>query len=519
MSPAVARRAGARWRGALLSAVALAACTTDHGVRTISADQPAPSTTGAPPTTAASPTTEPPPEPPPEPAPDSTDQTTPPDPADEPDLASAGDSLYPDVGNADIDVVHYDVRIAYDPAVAVIEGHVTIALTATADLDAIVLDAVDVGVESVAVGGTAATFMTSSDELVIDVPAAAGDEVVVDIEYRDTSATRSGAFGLDIGWFTTPNGAYVLNEPEGLRTWMPAHDHPSDKATWHFELTVPSELAGIANGAQSPPVSDGDDTTWIWDQRDPMATYLVQLLIGEYTVVDGGMAGDTPLVHVALTDDIEQMQPYFDATAAQVAFFESVFGPYPLDRYGLAFTESYPGLAMETQGRSMFSSEDFPGTMGFLEELLLSHELAHQWFGDAVSPADWSDLWLNESFATYGQWLWFDHQRIGPLESNADFALALRQEAGSEPTGSPSVDNLFGFERYDGGAVVLHALRRQVGDEAFFEILQRWVADNDGTSRTSAHFIALAEEVTAADLGPFFDDWLYAAQVPAAYPS
>ena len=213
------------------------------------------------------------------------------------------------------------------------------------------------------------------------------------------------------------------------------------------------------------------------------------------------------------------MQPYFDLTDDQIAFFEPLFGPYPLDQYGLAFTESPPGLAMETQGRSLFSRDDFAGgDTGFLEHLLLSHELAHQWFGDAVTPAEWDDLWLNESFATYAQWLWLDHVGLTVLEREADLNLAPAQFA-TEPTG----------RAVGGEPVRLRALRRRrrrrprpapasSATSAFFTLLQRWVAENDGTSRTTEDFIALAEEVAGRSLDAFFDAWLYSPSVPDEYP-
>ena len=220
---------------------------------------------------------------------------------------------------------------------------------------------------------------------------------------------------------------------------------------------------------------------------------------------------------MVLRDDVARMQPYFDLTDDQLAFFEPLFGPYPLDAYGLAFTDSVPGLAMETQGRSLFSRHDFPGSLDDTAQMFLAHELAHQWFGNAVTPADWSDLWLNESFATYGQWLWLDHAGVESLDSVTSRMLAARQ-FGGEPTGSPSVGNLFGFERYDGGAVVVHALRREIGDDAFFALLQRWVAENDGMSRTTEDFTALASEVAGRDLSAFFATWLDAPTLPPTYP-
>ena len=439
------------------------------------------------------------------------------------DLASAGDELFPEIGNDDLDVAHYTVRIAYDPADRQIRGAVVADLTAVAPLEQIVLDSVGLDVEGVEIDGVAAPFTTTDDELVIDHAMDAGEVASVAVTYVGEPAQQAGAFGLQAGWFATETGSYVLNEPDALRTWMPANDHPSDKATWRFELTVPEGLAGVANGELVEQTTTSGQTTWVWDQVEPMSTYLVQLLTGEYSVVDGGTAGASgtvPIVHVALTGDVERMQPYFDLTDDQIGFFETYFGPYPLDRYGLAITESYAGLAMETQGRSLFSRDDFPGgAPGYVEHLLLSHELAHQWFGDAVSPAEWSDLWLNESFATYGQWMWLEAAGLSTLESDAEFALSTRNAIGGEPTGEPTVGNLFGFERYDGGAVVLHALRRQIGDEAFFALLQRWVTDNDGASRSTDEFIALAEEVSGQPLSAFFDEWLFATDVPDQYPS
>jgi aminopeptidase N len=274
----------------------------------------------------------------------------------------------------------------------------------------------------------------------------------------------------------------------------------------------------VANGHLVEQRPGPGTTTWVWEQREPMATYLVQLLVGDYEVVDGGTAGAVPLTNVALRADLPRMQPYFDLTDDQLAFFEPLFGPYPLDQYGLAFAPSQGGLAMEMQGRSMFSRDDFTGTLDPRAHLLLSHELAHQWFGNAVTPANWSDLWLNESFATYGEWLWLEHVGVESLDSVTSRTLAARQLPGADSTGHPVLGNLFGFERYEGGGVVVHALRRELGDEAFFRLLQRWVAENDGASRTTEDFIVLAEEVAGRDLAAFFAAWLDAPALPPAYP-
>jgi aminopeptidase N len=213
------------------------------------------------------------------------------------------------------------------------------------------------------------------------------------------------------------------------------------------------------------------------------------------------------------------MQPYLDATAEQIEFFEQWFGPYPLDRYGLAISDSFSGLAMETLGRSLFSRDDFPnghGGVTSITDLLLSHELAHQWYGNAVTLGRWEDIWLNESFATYGQWMWFEHIGDATVDEQAEMALATRPPGA---TGEPDAGELFGYNSYDGGAVVLHALRRTIGDDAFFTVLRQWIDQFDGESCTTGGFIGLAEEVSGEDLTEFFDEWLFATHPPQTFPA
>jgi aminopeptidase N len=218
-----------------------------------------------------------------------------------------------------------------------------------------------------------------------------------------------------------------------------------------------------------------------------------------------------------LNRDRETMQPYLDTIDDQIDFFDDYFGPYPLDRYGIAITDSYPGLAMETQERPTYSRSDFEsGRLDGLQELFLSHELTHQWFGDAVTPARWKDIWLNEGFATYGEWMWLDHVGLQTIDS---FARAGLADHAPRPTADPTAVDLFGVNTYDGGAVVLHALRKTVGDDLFFTLLRRWVAENNGTSRTTEDFVATANSVAGRDLTEFFATWLYADTLPASYPA
>ncbi len=427
-----------------------------------------------------------------------------------------GDSLFPGLGNPGVDVQHYDIDLVVDKGH--VEGSVALDITFTDARDRFTLDAHGPDVHDVDIDGVAAAFEQDGAELRITLPARSepGTTARVTVTYSLDPRSGPSVVGIPNGWFTTSGGSYVLDEPDGANTWLPCNDHPSDKATYTFRIGVPVGTTAVANGALEGHTVDGGIDTWVWQETRPMTTYLIQLLTGDYEIITDTGPHGLPLIHAVLREDRSAMQPYLDVTASQIAFFEEWFGPYPLDRYGVAISDSFGGLAMETQERSLFSREDFQtGSVEFIQQVLLSHELAHQWFGDAVSPARWRDIWLNESFATYGQWMWLDHLGLLPLQTSADTALAQRQVGSSA---DPAVDDLFGFNSYDGGAVVLQALRSTIGDDAFFTLLQRWAHEGNGTSRTTEDFVALAEAVTGSDLGDFFATWLYADRTPSSFP-
>jgi aminopeptidase N len=387
------------------------------------------------------------------------------------------------------------------------------------DVSGLALDAAGLDVVDAVVDGEPAAVGVQATDLVVELPAERDSVVTATIEYTveiDTSRSRAE---LPVGWFVEGDTAHVLNQPDGARTWLPSNDHPSDKAEWRFEVLVPDGLVVSANGEL---MQEGNATDpWVWVETDPMATYLIHLVVGDFEIVDGsveGEEGDVALTHVVSVGALDRHAAAIGSIAPQLDFLETLIGPYPLDRYGLAFAGLVDGLAMETQGRTLLEKGAQTGALGAFDELILAHELAHQWFGNAVTPATWSDIWLSESFATYAQWLWFDEKGLQTIDSSAGTALANRQFRGGPATGDPDVIDLFGYNVYDGGAVVLHALRLTLGDEPFFELLRRWVAENVGTSQSSTAFEALAGEVHGADLSDFFAEWLYSPVVPDEYP-
>jgi len=243
-----------------------------------------------------------------------------------------------------------------------------------------------------------------------------------------------------------------------------------------------------------------------------MASYLVLLLVGDYELVDGGStASGVELHHAVWSSERDDLEVYLEVVRDQMAFFEGLFGPYPFERYGLAIADSQPGLAMETQGLPLFSRVDLDGRLEYLQQLLLAHELAHQWFGNSVSPASWDDIWLNEGFATYAQWLWFDEIGLIDLETHA---ASVRADLPPEGWPLSEPDEMFGAVSYLGGAVAVHELRTTVGDEAFFAGLRDWIGDHADGAATTDDLQATMERASGEDLDDFFAAWIHGDPPP-----
>jgi aminopeptidase N len=242
-----------------------------------------------------------------------------------------------------------------------------------------------------------------------------------------------------------------------------------------------------------------------------MATYLATVVVAPLTRIDHPPAGDIALddyVPPALADAVPDS---FAKTGEMIEYFSGLFGRYPFDRYGHVVVNDLPA-ALETQTLTVFGDKwvESPFT-----EFVVAHELAHQWFGDAVSPATWKDIWLNEGFATYAELLWVEHL-YGREPMQAEAARRYEELAATRHAlpGDPGVAALFGISVYQRGGLTLHALRAAVGDEAFFEILRTWSSRYGGGDASTEDFIALAEEVSGEDLTALFDAWLYQPDLP-----
>ena len=430
-----------------------------------------------------------------------------------------GDPYYPGLGNAGYDVVSYDLAIDVDPTgPGTLRGVATIVARASERLSAFHLDLTGLEVQDVTVDGEPAIFSRAGAELQVQPPnpIERDAELTVAVTYGGTPVPLDSGVELlpDVGWFDLPGdaGSYVLSEPSGASTWFPSNDHPGDKATYTFRITVPEGMEAAANGLLESSTTAGGRTTWTWRMGDPMATYLAIVVVGQLTFEDAGTSASGVPVRNVYSDAVAvPASATFQPQAEMIDLFASLFGPYPFDAYGAVVVDADLSVALETQSLSLFGRDIIPGG-----EIVVAHELAHQWFGDAVTPSSWQDIWLNEGFATYAQWLWADHRGMAALAAQVREAhnRMERTGLGDVPPGDPGAGDLFHPSVYERGALALHALRGAIGDPAFFTTLQRWVAEHSGANASTADLEALAEQVSGTDLGPLFEDWLYSPELP-----
>jgi aminopeptidase N len=434
--------------------------------------------------------------------------------------SGVGDPYFPLEGNGGYDVGHYDLNLSYEPDRHELTGTADITATATQNLSRFDLDLSGLTVHSVEVNQAAAQWSRSGQELRVTprqgLPK--GQTFTVAVRYDGSPRTITHSpivFGSSYGWQYTPDGAFVGDEPNAASTWFPCNDHPSDKATYRFHVSVPDGKGVVANGDLVSRTSTAGRTTYDWDETSPMASYLATVDIGDWTFVNGTTRGGIRSVSAydpGLAGAVEQAG-IVRLTADVTDYWSTVFGPYPFTSTG-AIVDNVPhvGFSLETQTRPLY---------GFAADATtVSHELAHQWFGDDVSVGSWRDIWLNEGFATFAGDLWAEHTG-GPSTIEAARATWAKTPASDlfwrQSIADPGRDRMFSLAVYYRGGMTLSALRHKVGDPKFFAILRTWTHDRHFGNGTTPQFISLAQQVSGQDLSTFFRTWLWDQTKPATF--
>jgi aminopeptidase N len=432
--------------------------------------------------------------------------------------ASIGDSLFPHEGDTGYDATHYGITIGYDPAATRLTGDTVVTATATQDLGRFDLDLVGLQVQSVAVNNVpVAAFARVGNKLVITPTQGInkGASYTTRVVYGGVPVDHNDPQLGEEGLVPSGPGAIAQGEPEGASSWYPVNDHPLDKATYDITITAPSDLSALSNGVLVSKMAVGATTTWHWSEDKPMASYLAMVVIGKYRVVNSTHNGIPVVVAVD-----KSLPTTVDAQVARtpeiVDFLATQFGPYPFDAEGaIVHNEPKFRFALENQTRPVYSYVFFQH--GGDQTHTIAHELAHQWYGDSVSVADWKDVWLNEGFATYAEWLWNQHEGGETPKQMFDEIYNGKGSLDPGATAEPTVATLFGDEVYGRGGATLEALRITVGDAAFFKIIRAWAADRKYGNGSTAQFIALADKVSGKSLDSFFKPWLFEKGKPP-YP-
>lgn len=421
-----------------------------------------------------------------------------------------GDRLYPQLGNAGYDVQHYSINLAFTPERNFISATAVLQAVALLDLASFNLDLYELTVESVRVNDQVAVFGREHAELVISpavsIPAGAAFQVTISYAGVPQPIADPAVPWLKLGWQEWANGYFAaVSQPSGSMNWFPCNNHPLDKASYSFRITVPQGLTVVANGVLSETIAKDDGTrVFLWEMEQPMASYLALVAIGDF-VADRDDSALVPIRNYFPAGASDASIAGYASTGDMMAWLSDLLGPYPFTEYGVVAVPGFP-TALEAQSKSIFNTSG-------VDESVVLHELLHQWFGNSVTLAHWSDIWLHEGFATYFIALWRG-KRLG-ADAYSTFINALWTSGMAlKAPGNPEKADLFSWSVYARGALVLHALRSEVGDESFFKILRTFYRENAYGNVATADFIALAERLSDTELDDFFAAWLYGEPLP-----
>ncbi len=422
-----------------------------------------------------------------------------------------GDRLFPYAGNSGYQVAHYDIKLRFAAQTGVINATTTLSAMTKVSLRSFHLDFHRLRIDSLTVDGRRSAYHRAGDELVIRPahPLARHARFTVVVRYHGVPKTIIDPDGSQDGWVKTPDGADAVSEPVGAMSWFPCNNHPLDKATYRISLDVPAGLVAASNGRLIRHTTHHPRGIWVWAENAPMTSYLATVSIGRFRQVTTH-AG--PIRIRSFIDPLTGSVTHTKHIRNALRFLTATYGRYPFADAGIIVDTTGVGYALETQTRPTFD--------GGTDVQTLVHELSHQWFGDSVSLRRWQDIWLNEGFATYSEWLW--QARLHPRAPQRNFNRLYMIPASSgfwtiAPDNFTDPAQLFSGPVYARGAMTLQALRDKIGSAAFFKVLRSWVRQHAYGHGTTEQFRRLAEHVSGQDLRHFFHVWLDESTKPTAW--
>lgn len=425
------------------------------------------------------------------------------------------DPYLPQNGSRGYRVSRYELDLTYKVHSNRLAGKATITAVTTAVRSRFALDlAANLHVTKVTTNGSRNTKWLHRNGKLIITPAQkipAGGALVLTVQYGGSPKPIRSMWG-EVGWEELSEGALVASQPNGAASWFPCDDHPSSKASYRISITADSPYYTLANGALVSKQTRASQTTWVYEQTEPMPSYLATIQIGPYERRRFG-SGDVPMFAVHPPRLRASFDVDFGRQPEMMDVFSRLFGPYPFADYTVVVTDDELEIPLEAQGLSIFGANHCTGKRW--AERLVAHELAHQWFGNSLTLGQWRDIWLHEGFACYAEWIWSENSGG---HSAHQLALQAHQGLARKPQdlviADPGPQLMFDDRVYKRGALTLHALRRRLGDDKFFTLLREWTRVHRHSTVTSEQFTDLAAHYTDESLRLLWDSWLGEKTLP-----
>ncbi|WP_181762511.1 M1 family metallopeptidase [Pseudarthrobacter sp. B4EP4b] len=453
---------------------------------------------------------------------------------DSPASGPLPDPYTPGHGSAEYQVSRYELYLDYRVSTNRLSGHAAISARSSVFLDRVVLNLAGLRVLKVQLDGQRVQRFSQRGNQLIIVPARplpGGTDFSLDIRYDGTPGPLRGNWG-EVGWEELTDGVLVAGQPTGAPSWFPCNDHPSQKASFGFTITTDANYRVVCNGVLVSRHAKASRETWVFEQAEPMATYLATVQIGRYDLrqldpavhspshradVPPGLGGSVPQLVAAPPALMSSATAALARQGQMMETFEACFGPYPFPGYTVVVADDPLEIPLEAQSLSVFGPNHL--NQDWNDQRLIAHELAHQWFGNSLTATTWADIWLHEGFACYAEWIWSEASGNLPASQRAAAAWqGLAAQAQDLLVGDPSPELMFDDRVYKRGALALHAVRRTAGDVLFFELLQGWTESFRHGGVTTADFMDTADRTCAEVRGfsarAILTPWLYEAALP-----
>ncbi|RJQ79874.1 M1 family metallopeptidase [Amycolatopsis panacis] len=441
-----------------------------------------------------------------------------------PGAETSGDTYLPAHGNGGYRVRHYELDLDYRIGPNRLAATAVLTCAATQALSRLTLDFGEFRISRVLVDGRAAKYTRRGLKLQVK-PARSipdGARFRVEVRYAGNPRPVPSRWG-DLGWDELTDGAMVASQPVGAPSWFPCNDHPADKATYRVTVATSSPYLVAVTGNLVSRYQSASTTRWVYERPEPTSTYLMSVQIGRYEdselaggawVPESGAVPAGVVQRAAVPPRLRRQFAHdFARQGRMMDQLQEWFGPYPFGEYVVVVTDDELDDPIEAQGMSIFGAGHVDGRR--THERLVVHELAHQWFGNSLTVADWRHIWLNEGFATYAEWLWSEESGGRSAEALARYWHARMQAKPADiAINDPGVARMFDERVYKRGALALHALRGEIGDPVFFTLVKAWAVEHRHGTVTTADFRAMAEVYAGRSLRGFFERWLGKTPLP-----